>query len=350
MKKRVLTLLAGVMTLMLVGCGGSDTTVLNEMKVEKYVTLGAYKGVEVSVAAASVSEAEQAELVAYIYNNNVTAENGAIYDRAAEDGDTVNIDYVGKKGDVAFDGGTAQGQSLTLGSNSYIDGFEEGLVGVKPGETVDLNLTFPENYGAADLAGQAVVFTVTVNYIMPTAAEYSDEVVAGFGATEFTNIAELNQYANDYLMETANYNRDIEIENKLVEMVVNGSAFKELPETFVQKYSDQMARSINSVAAQYGVDADTYLMYFYQTDLATYLAENAELSAKQGIVFQAIANKEGLSVTDAELDEKLQTYATDAGYASVEEFLGEEPKENFREYLMFENVLQFLKDNAVIAE
>ncbi len=350
MKKRLFSLLAGAMTLMLVGCGSSDTTVLKDMKVEKYVTLGEYKSVEVNVAAATVSETEQAEFVAYIYNNYVTAENGAVYDRAAEDGDTVNIDYVGKKDGVAFDGGTASGQSLTLGSNSYIDGFEDGLVGVKPGETVDLDLTFPESYGATDLAGQAVVFTVTVNYIMPTAAEYSDEVVAGFGVADYTTVAELNQYANDYLMESANYYRDIEIENALVEAVVDGATFKEVPETMVQKYSDQMTRSIESVAAQYGVDADTYLLYFYQTDLATYVSENAENSAKQGMVFQAIANAEGLAVTDAELDEQLQTYATTAGYATVEEFLGDEPKENFREFLMYENVLQFLKDNAVIAE
>ncbi len=350
MKKKINALLIGVMTLMLAGCGNTDTTVLNDLKVEKYVTLGEYKGVEVNVAAATVSEEEVASLVSYIYNNSVTAGNGAVYDRPAADGDTVNIDYVGTLDGVAFDGGTASGQSLTLGSNSYIDGFEDGLVGVTPGETVDLNLTFPENYGAADLAGKAVVFTVTVNYIMPTAAEYSDEVVAGFGTADFTNMAELNQYANDYLMENANYNRDMEIENAVVESVVNNASFKEIPDSLMQKYREQMTRSIESVATQYGVDADTYLTYYFQKDLATYLDENVEISAKQGLVFQAIANAEGLTLSDEELDAQLTTYATDAGYATVEEFLSGEPKENFREFLMYENVLQFLKDNAVITE
>lgn len=350
MKKRLATLLAGAMALLMVGCGGSDTTVLKDMKVEKYVTLGEYKGVELQVAAASVSEEELSQMVEYIYTSSVTAENGAIKDRAAQDGDTVNIDYVGKKDGVAFDGGTASGQSLTLGSNSFIDGFEDGLVGVKPGETVDLNLTFPENYGAADLAGQAVVFTVTVNYIVPTAAEFTDDVVAGFGVSEFTNMAELNQYANDYLLENANYNRDMEIENSLLETIMSNATFKEIPETVIQKYSDQMTRSIESVAMQYGIDTDTYLGYYFGMDLATYLDTYAEDSAKQGILFQAIANEEGLNLTDEELDTELQTYATNAGYATVEEFLGEEPKENFREFLMFERVLQFLKDNAVITE
>ena len=350
MKKRFGMLLAGAMALVMVGCGSSDTTVLKDMKVEKYVTLGEYKGVELNVAAAMVSEEEIASLVSYIYTNSVTAENGAVYDRPAEDGDTVNIDYVGTLDGVAFDGGTASAQNLTLGSNSYIDGFESGLVGVTPGETVDLNLTFPENYGATDLAGKAVVFTVTVNYIVPTAAEYSDEVVAGFGTADFTNVAELNQYANDYLLENANYNRDLEIENSLVETVINNSTFKEIPEMVLQKYVDQMTRSIESVAIQYGVDADTYLNYYFGMDLATYTATYAEESAKQGLAFQAIANAEGLNLSDEELDTKLNTYAADAGYATVEEFLGEEPKENFREFLMYENVLQFLKDNAVITE
>ncbi|MBQ7919597.1 MAG: trigger factor [Lachnospiraceae bacterium] len=350
MRKRLVALLAGAMALMLVGCGGGDTTVLKDMKVEKYVTLGEYKGVELNVAAATVSEAELSQMVEYIYTSSVTAENGAITNRAAQDGDTVNIDYVGKLDGVAFDGGTASGQNLTLGSDSYIDGFEDGLVGVTPGETVDLNLTFPENYGSTDLAGKAVVFTVTVNYIVPTSAEFTDEVVAGFGISEFTNMAELNQYANDYLLENANYNRDMEIESTLLDTVMNSATFNEIPETVVQKYSDQMTRSIESVAAQYGVDTDTYLSYYFGMDLATYLDTYAEESAKQGIVFQAIANEEGLNLTDEELDAELQTYATNAGYATVEEFLGEEPKENFREFLMFEKVLQFLKDNAVITE
>lgn len=350
MRKRLVGLLAGAMALVLVGCGGTDSTALNDMKVEKYVTLGEYKGVEVTVAAATVAEEALTQMVEYIYTSSVTPDNGAIMNRAAQDGDTVNIDYVGKLDGVAFDGGTASGQNLVLGSHSYIDGFEDGLVGVTPGETVDLNLTFPENYGAADLAGKAVVFTVTVNYIVPTPEEFSDEVVAGFGISEFTNMTELKQYANDYLLENANYNRDMEIENALLETVMSNATIKEIPEAVIQKYSEQMTRSIESVATQYGIDSDTYLAYYFGMDLATYLDTYAEESAKQGIVFQAIANAEGLNLTDEELDAELTTYATNAGYATVEEFLGEESKENFREFLMYENVLQFLKDNAVIAE
>lgn len=197
MKKKTLGLLAAILSVcMLAGCGAKDTgdgtgaatdagtesTALKDMDVDKYVTLGEYKGLAVSVDTVEVDEDEWDTLVNNVYYGNITAENGGIMDRAVETGDTVNIDYEGKKDGVAFDGGTAQGYDLTIGSGNFIAGFEDGLIGVMPGETVDLDLTFPENYGNSDLAGQAVVFTVTVNYIQPAQdGEFSDEIISNFG-------------------------------------------------------------------------------------------------------------------------------------------------------------------------
>jgi hypothetical protein len=217
MKKKTLGLLAAVLSVaMLAGCGAKDTgngtgtatgagtesTALKDMDVDKYVTLGEYKGLEVSVDTVEVDEDEWDTLVNNVYYGNITAENGGITDRAVETGDTVNIDYEGKKDGVAFDGGTDQGYDLTIGSGQFIAGFEDGLIGVMPGETVDLDLTFPENYGNADLAGQAVVFTVTVNYIQPAQdGEFSDEVISNFGIDGVTNEEELRQYAYDFITE-----------------------------------------------------------------------------------------------------------------------------------------------------
>lgn len=162
MKKKTLGLLVAVLSVcMLAGCGakdagdgtgtstgaGTESTALKDMDVDKYVTLGEYKGLEVSVDTVEVDEDEWDTLVNNVYYGNITAENGGIMDRAVETGDTVNIDYEGKKDGVAFDGGTAQGYDLTIGSGSFIAGFEDGLIGVMPGEIVDLDLTFPENYG-----------------------------------------------------------------------------------------------------------------------------------------------------------------------------------------------------------
>ena len=165
--------------------------------VEQYVTLGEYKGLQVTVTEPAVDDATLETELESVYFANVTAENGGITDRAVAEGDTINLDYEGKKDGVAFSGGTAAGASLTIGSGQFIAGFEEGLVGVKPGETVDLDLTFPEEYHSADLAGQAVVFTVTVNYIQPT--EMEDSVVAGMGIDNVTNLEELKQNVYDEL-------------------------------------------------------------------------------------------------------------------------------------------------------
>ncbi len=139
-----------------------ETISLKDIKAADYVTLGEYTGVSVE---ASLKEVTDADVEDYI--NNLKSSNPPmteVTDRAVQEGDTVNIDYVGKYADTkeAFDGGTASGADLKIGSNSYIEGFESGLVGAEIGETRDLDLTFPENYGATNLAGKAVVFTVTV--------------------------------------------------------------------------------------------------------------------------------------------------------------------------------------------
>ena len=204
MKKKTLGFLAALLSVcMLAGCGAKDTgdgtgsgsgagtesTALKDMDVDKYVTLGEYKGLAVTVDTVEVDEDEWDSLVNNVYYGNITAENGGITDRAVETGDTVNIDYEGKKDGVAFDGGTAQGYDLTIGSGSFIDGFEDGLIGVMPGETVDLDLSFPEVYpNNPDLAGQPVVFTVTVNYIQPAQdGQLDDEVISNFGIDGVTN-------------------------------------------------------------------------------------------------------------------------------------------------------------------
>ena len=125
--------------------------------------LGNYKGVEVKRESTEVTDEEVDQKIQSILDAN--PEYVEITDSPAQNGDTVDIDYVGMKDGVAFDGGTAQGYKLELGSGTFIDGFEDGLVGASVGQELSLNLTFPENYGNSDLAGQAVVFDVTVNAI-----------------------------------------------------------------------------------------------------------------------------------------------------------------------------------------
>ena len=364
MKKKTLGLLAAVLSVcMLAGCGAKDTgngtgtatgagtesTALKDMDVDKYVALGEYKGLEVSVDTVEVDEDEWDTLVNNVYYGNITAENGGIMDRAVETGDTVNIDYEGKKDGVAFDGGTDQGYDLTIGSGQFIAGFEDGLIGVMPGETVDLDLTFPENYGNADLAGQAVVFTVTVNYIQPAQdGEFSDEVISNFGIDGVTNEEELRQYAYDYLNDNAQQNYETNVQQAVMDAFMANNTITSVPEALVQKYSDAAESSITSMASAYGVDGDTFTQYYYGQDLATFLSTYAEQTAKRDIALQAVANKENLNISDEELDQMLQDRATAAGYDTIEEYIGETSREDYREYFLYDKVLDYLVENAQI--
>lgn len=355
MKKKLLNVLA-ILTAacMLVGCGGKETEsketeqALHEMDVEKYVTLGEYKGIEVTMPTITVDESEVDSLVSNAYSNAVTKENGGITDRAVAVGDTANIDYVGKKDDVAFDGGTASGFNLTIGSGQFIDGFEDGLVGVMPGETVDLNLTFPAEYHSADLAGAEVVFTVTVNFIQPSAEDMQDSVIAALGIEGIDTVEALRQYAYDYLYSTAEQNYNASIQSTVLNTFMSNCEFKEVPQWLTDKYFAMAEVNINQQAANYGMDGASFVNNFYGMTMEEFVSEYSVEMAKRDIALQAIANQENLNISDEELDTTLQTYATASGYETVEEFLGEEPKDNYRAYLTAENVVAFMIENAVV--
>lgn len=344
---------------MMAGCGSTESNnadsdadakadALANIVVEDYVTLGDYKNLEVAIEAVSVTEAEIQDLMNKIYRQCITAENGGITGRAVVSGDTVNIDFKGMKDGVAFDGGTAEGYELTIGSGAFIAGFEDGLIGVEVGETVDLNLTFPEGYGNADLAGQAVVFTVTVNYIYPE--EIDESVIPNLGVTGVSNMDELHEYAYNYLYEEEANAKVNDGENAVVTAFISNCTFKELPEILVNKYSDMAKMGLMEEASYYGMDAERYVNMYFGITFDEYLAQYGQGAAQQELAFKALANQENISITDEELEETLQTYANNNGYVTVEEFLGSYTREQYREYFLFEEVIDFLMENSVVTE
>ena len=320
------------------GADKNELPYLNETDVEKYVTLGDYRSI-----AASVAEDYLNALVLNTYNTYVTVENG-ITDRAVEIGDTVDIDYEGKKDGVAFAGGTAAGASLTIGSGQFINGFEDGLIGVMPGETVDLDLTFPEGYGNAELAGQPVVFTVTVNYIMPGLDEMEDSVVANIGIEDVNTVEELWQYACDILYSGTQNDYVAQLQNFIVDELIAQSTFEEIPEAYLEAGRETLTENLEDIAASYSISAEDYTYYVYGMSAEAFINLYAEMGVKQDFILQAIANKEGLSVSDEELQSQLEEYASNAGYDSVEEFVGELSKEDYRNYFMSEKVYKFLME------
>lgn len=348
MRKKITVILAALLAAAVLGGCGEQTNVLKDMKVEKYVTLGEYKGIAVQLASAAVTEEYVDGVTRMLYMDAITAQRGGITDREVALGDTVNIDYVGKKDGVPFDRGTASGDTLEIGSGAFIEGFEDGLIGVMPGETRDLELTFPEDFGSSELDGQDVVFTVTVNFILPT--EYSDDVVAALGIPEVTTVESLQQLVQDYLERRAQAEYDENLRNALVDGLVNGCVFKEIPEQLLERYRSNVLANLEEECAAYDVDMDSYCYYQYRMDVESYLTEYADRAARQSLALQAVANAEKLNVSDAELQEKLEEYADQGGYESVEEFLGELDREEYREYFMYEKVLEFLSQNAQITE
>ena len=344
MRRAVTGILTALLAVgLLTGCGQKEENALRDLDTDSYVTLCDYQNMSISVDPITVTDLERDIDVMESYSRYATLENSGITNRAAADGDTVNIDYVGKMNNVAFDGGTASGAFLFLGSDSYIDGFEDGLIGVKPGETVDLNLTFPENYGNTELAGQAVVFTVTVNYIV----ELRDEVVAAMGLENISTVAELQQYSYDRLYAGKEQSYSNNVQNAIMTELFEDSVFGELPETIMESNRAYLSGILNSAAA-YGLDADTYAYIAFGMDAETYISNYATLLTKQDIALQAIANKEGLNVSDKELKSTLEQYAKEAGAGTVEEYLGDNSAEDYRNAIMMEKVMNYLTEHVQI--
>ncbi len=334
---------------LLAGCGQEPTATnrnLKDMEVDQYVTLGDYSNLSVTVAPATVDEAQWDEPLLAVYQSYVTKENGGVTNRPVEMGDTVIIDYVGKKDGVAFEGGTASGADLTIGSGGFIEGFEDGLVGVMPGSTVDLNLTFPENYRNTDLAGQGVVFTVTVHYILPTADLMEDSVVAALGVPDVSTVEELRQYVYNYLLEGAEANYRYNVQNAIMEQLLGQSVVGELPQSFVDSYNEGIYNSLAASAMNYGIDPGTYagMMGMSSED---YVSHYSRLQANQDVLLQAIANQENLKVSDEELQAKLEEEAA-AANTTVETLLGNYDREEYRNYVMSERVMDFLMEHTQV--
>lgn len=246
--KRILTALLCVLALSvaLVGCGkdsGKTKRELYNSSLAKYVELADYKGIKVDTKGDSFAEYYDAQIQTDVENNKLYQKKT---EGTVQSGDTANIDYCGKKDGVAFDGGTAQGYDLVIGSGNFIEGFEDGLIGVQIGSTVDLNLTFPENYQSADLAGKAVVFTVTVNYVTGTDARAPEDYYKELGFDL------LKAYTDD-VTERA-------VKQYLYDKVIKDSKIKDYPEEDEEKMLNAYVDYYDAMYKQnYNVDLETAL-------------------------------------------------------------------------------------------
>ncbi len=339
---------------------GLETTTLKDVDVDKLVVLGDYKGLKLDVEKTEVTdEMVESSLQSSFASNPLMKE---VTDRAIQNGDTANIDYEGKYADTkeAFDGGTAQGYDLAIGSGTFIPGFEDGLVGVEAGKTVDLNLTFPEDYGSSDLAGKDVIFTVKVNSIKTPDAEPSDEWAKGLGIEGVETLDDLRAHLREDQEKDAQEEYDSALRNAAVEAATENATVEEIPEKLYNRYFVQIYESAQNYVQQiyytYGmqVSVEEYVEMVMQDSGLTgtaedYLSDLANQQAKRCLVLEAIAHKEGIEISGETVDQYIQDDFDSyfyQGYSTIEEYKETFDPEDYREQIMAEKVAEFLVENA----
>ena len=329
---------------------GQELKFTLEVFVKPDVTLGEYKGVAVEKNVEKVTdEAVNARIQNDVERASTTQD---VTDRAVENGDIVNLDYAGSVDGVAFEGGTAQGQSLTIGSGMFIPGFEEQMVGMNIGEERDLSVKFPEQYHAENLAGKDAVFHVKVNGIQTKVRpELDDDFAADvsefdtFDAYKANIVADLEKNAAD--------RAEANLEDALVQKVVD-AADCDIPDAMIQDEITTMLREMEMRMMYQGIRFEDYLKYTGQT--LDQVRENYKPEAanrvKTQLVLEAVAKAENIVPTDEDVDEAIADQAKRVN-RDVEEFkasLSEQQKEYLKETAGIKKVIDFLKANAVITE
>lgn len=324
----------------------TETPAVTDDYAETKVTLGQYKGLTLYEVDSAVIAEELREMMKGYAELEVV-------DRAAVEGDTVNINYVGKKDGVAFAGGTDDseaGTNLALGSGQFIDGFEDGLIGAVAGEVRDLNLTFPENYGNTELAGQAVIFTVTVNSVMESVVpELTDEfaaenlpfdTVAGYVAA---------------LYEARNQESFIE---QVLMALVESCTVENYPAKVVEQEKQYIIDYYTSYAEYYGyylgMDTETALQYMFGFEssevLENYAEEYAFTTVKQMLILSEIAIEENLTMSDEEYQQRALVYAINNGYEDVATFETDYGKDAIMEAVTLDYVIDYVISQSTIIE
>ncbi|NLZ82902.1 MAG: trigger factor [Clostridiales bacterium] len=313
-----------------------------------YITLGNYKGIEYTVQKLEVSDDDVEDAI----NEELqaAAEEKDVTDRTVvENGDTVNIDYEGLKDGVAFAGGTAAGQNLIIGSGSFIPGFEEGLIGATVGEKIDLDITFPEAYQQSpELAGQPVVFKVTVNAIKEIVIpELTEEYVKD--TLGLDNIKAYKEEVRKELEDANEATMDNERINNIFQQIIEASVVSSYPQSLIDFYKAELKNNyIQYAYYNYGMKYADFLEASgvteeeFDADALSY----AENMAKQEMVFTGIIETENLGLTDEEFETCVAKIAADYEYATTEELLASIEEDQIRESLLWQKVLDLVVAEA----
>ena len=316
-----------------------------------YVTLGEYKGIEVEVKSAEVTEDDIQAKVDSLLSYYATSTD--VTDRAVQDGDVVNIDYTGYIDGVAFDGGSATGASLTIGSGQFIDGFETGLIGANIGDEVKLNLTFPNPYlNNPDYAGKAVQFDVKVNSIqVKETPELTDEFIAN--NTSYKTVDEYKASVKESL--EASKAEDVKSDklNSVWNTIIDNCTVVSYPEELVAQYQNEMNDYYEQIATNYyGKTLEEYITGNGSTmdDFNKKTLEYGQTSAISEMIARGIAEKESITVSDDEVKEYAQSLIDDGtvtGFDDVDAVIEYYSQNYLRLSLTFQKVLEYVEEQAV---
>ena len=358
-KKIIGLTLAALLTFSLAACGGKDFAGNYKYKLEDYVKLGEYKGLEYQDSAIAVTDQEiQAEI-----DNRLAAAKGTegfnteLKDETVENGDVLSIDFLGKVDGVAFEGGAGEDYSLTIGSGQFIPGYEEGLIVWTIVDKKDLNLAVPADDGSPELAGKDAVFTVTINSgTRPVTPEYGLDFVTA--TSEFKSLEEYEAAVKEELLQKKTDEALALKQNTLWNQVMENAEILGYPEGEADARKQENIDYYTNYAKQYGMDLNAFVTAYFGMDEASfseYLDMYAQTIVEQEMVMYAIAKAEGISLSDKEYKDLLVLTLKEQGFSgedafksqsgmSFEEYAG---KENLQKTFLLEKVINFIVENAV---
>jgi len=335
MKKKLTLLTVGIGTMsLLAGCASSSGT------YSEYVTLGNYKGLELSKIKAEVTDEILQEEIDYILEENTIYTE--ITDRGAKEGDEVNIDFTGTIDGESFDEGNAEDFDLVLGEGYMLEDFEAGIIDMKPSETKEVSVTFTEDYDET-LAGQEAIFKITLNTISEVELpEYNDEFVAGI--SDFNTTAEYEADLKETLLQTQDDENTYTAGEDAILLVIENSTIDGYP----QELYDQCKAEYDETNAYYAEMFGMEVSDFEGTEEETKAAVIELVNQKMVVI--TIAEKEKLEVTDEEYETYVQENYEEYGYESASEYESAYSKESIVNELLTSKVMEVIIENATITE
>ena len=317
-----------------------------EVAVKPEVELGKYKGVTVTKIDTSVSDEEVAEALEQERNKN--ARDVSVTDRAIQEGDTAVIDFEGFVDGVAFEGGKGENHPLEIGSHSFIDTFEDQLVGKNVGDEVEVNVTFPEQYQAAELAGKPAMFKVKINEVKAKELPELDDEFAQ-DVSEFDTLAEYKEDLKKQLVEKKEVEAKKTKEDEAIQKIIDKSKM-DIPEAMIETQCESMVEEFAQRIAQSGLSMEQYLQFSGMTvdQLKEQVRPEATTRIQSSLVLEQIAKEENIEISDEEVDAEVEKMAAAYGMEAdkLKEYMGEAEKKSMKSDLAITKAVELIMENV----